>query len=297
MRRTLLVILGLLEIAFAAVLFYVVTLLPSGDEVRQPFGKVEAVARQASEGVAQLRHQVAGFRERQPLLREAAERLLVNTRPLTNAATQPLDFGMIEMIRDSLGDVARGLDAVKDYLKPETGKQIRASLKGTAEFLDTRVARGFDRLVPGIKDDAENLAKVLRQADEGLGNSVDSWPRVQANLSKAAEVLRHTQEQLNRAVVNKEQYQAAVKQSAELARTFIESLPVHAEQLEFDLAEQEASLSDLSDDLDHVRGSVGSVADGAVLVVVLVRWLLLLLGGIFLLHGIVSILGRGPSGS
>jgi chromosome segregation ATPase len=296
MRRVLRTVLGILELAVAIGLFYGITLLPDEQAVREPLGNVAAITLKAEDGVSHLRDRLAALRERQPELHSLAERLRDNTRTLADAvSTHSVDLDAIELIRDALGDVARGLDALKDQLRPETGKQVRAGLVATADFLDNRVARDLDLFVPGIKADAQRLAKVLRESEGGVAASIENWPRVQANLNKAAEVLRQTQQQLDRALDNAEEYESALKRSTALARTFADALPLYTEQLEADLTRQETSLEELRGGLEQVRGAIPGFTDGTVKLLTLGRWLLLLVGGIVFVHGLMSFFGRGDA--
>jgi len=481
MRRVVFVVLGLLEIAVAGVLFVAVVALPTDGQVREPAGKIEAVARHAEDQVDRLRDKVAGLRERQPMVRLVADQMREQTRTLTDALmSQSLDVDTIATVRDALGDVATGLDAAKEHLRPEAAKQLRAALKATGDFLETKVAKGaeevagkLDKTVEAIQGDADNLQKLLRQAApdlnaareihaglgrfeqglaqmqetlkmpglpvmrdgfqgledalgagadrveklagytypvvrfeglkpvvdqkafwpeggtiaegmrkaakgstaagkeldklskdlpkirtavdesrtviaktrEGLGlalkqqdmlepllkrvpeqaarlaeelpkfaadlsrllreagqvkevvaliregeasldQAIDGWPRVRTSLGKAAEVLRTTQRQLGVAVDNKDQYEAALKVGAMLAQAFTAALPLFTEQLEADLGQHEESLAELRTQLGEVRETIPAFADGTIRLLTLGRWLLGLVGVIFLVHGL-----------
>lgn len=294
MRRTLSVALGVLELIVAGCLFYAITLLPSEGDVRDPLGNIERVAKTATDGVGQLRERLATLRQRQPQLRQVAQQMRDNTRTVVEAINaQAVDFVSVEMIRDALGDVANGLDALRDHLRADSGKQAKESLRATADFLDTRIARDLNLLVPGIKADAEALAKVLRRAEDSLSPSLQNVPRLQANLKKASEMLRQTQAQLALALENKDEYEAALRMSTSLARAFTATLPLFTEQLETDLSQQEDALGELHGGLAQLRGALPGLTSGTARFLVLGRWLLLLVGGIFVLHGGVSILSRG----
>lgn len=481
MVRSLFVLLGLLEIGAAGVLFLGVAGLPTETQIREPAGKIEKVTQHAEEQIGRLREKVANLRERQPIVRMVAENMRQQTQTLTDAlAAQSLDIETLAAVRDALGDVASGLDAVQEHVNPQSGGQVKLALRSTADFLETKVAgaaetvaMNLDRVVKTIKEDADNLKVLLRQTipdlkaareihsslgrfEEGLaqlqetlkmpglpvmregfqgleealgagaerveklagysypviriegfkpvvdskpfwpeggtiadgmrkaakgssaaGEELDklrkdlpkiraavdesrtviartregigmalkqqdvlepllrrvpeqaaalaenlpklaedlsrllretgqvkeivvllrqgeksldqamtNWPKLRLSLARAAEILRTTQRQLTVAVDNKDQYEAALKVGAMLAQAFSNALPLFTEHLEADLEQHESSLEDLRENLAEVRLTIPTVADGTAHMVLLARWLLTLVGAIFLVHGL-----------
>ncbi len=200
MRRLVFVVLGGLEILVAGLLFYGGTHLPTDEQVREPIGKVETVARQSADQVGRLRVRVAELRERQPMVRRLAEQMREQTRNLTTLLmNQTVDITTIATLRDALGDVALGLDAVQEQFRPETGKQVRAALKATADFLETKVARAaeqaadrLDGTFAALKKDADTLQKLLRQTAPDLKAAKE----IHASLGRFEEGLAQMQQTL-----------------------------------------------------------------------------------------------------
>jgi chromosome segregation ATPase len=199
MRRTVFLLLGVLEFIVAGVLIILGYQLPSAADVGRSFQGAERVTAHAGNQVRILRRQVDGLRRLE--LQELAERLQSQTRTVTGTLrTQSIDFDTVRTMRDALGDVAKGLTSLADTLNPATVGQLGNGLGETADFLDQKVvpsaqkaADHLDEATAALRADAVRLAALLRQTPldlKAVREVHDSLGRFREGLDKMTAVLR-----------------------------------------------------------------------------------------------------------
>jgi uncharacterized phage infection (PIP) family protein YhgE len=158
MRRTVFLVLGVLEVLVAVVLFVFAWQLPGPDDVHDKVGRVERLSRETSQQVQRLRQQVAGLRRRRPQMQDLAVQLQKQTQIVTQALRdQQIDYGTVHAVSDSLGDVAQGLDGFSDALDPKGIGQLGLGLKTAADFLDEKVAASADKAATQLEKSTETL--------------------------------------------------------------------------------------------------------------------------------------------
>jgi uncharacterized phage infection (PIP) family protein YhgE len=167
MRRAWFVGLGILELAVAVVLVSFGWQLPGTADVDQTFHSVEHVTERTGRQVRLLRDQVHDLR--QPETEQAAQRLQKQMRKVTGTLrAQNIDFETVRTMRDSLGDVASGLNSLADTLDADSLGKLGDGLGSTADYLEKvapAAARAADRLdasVEALRADASTLAGLLR---------------------------------------------------------------------------------------------------------------------------------------
>jgi ABC-type transporter Mla subunit MlaD len=170
MRRAVFLILGSLEFVVAGMVIHLGCQLPGSRDVDQGFERADRVTCQAGGQVRILREQVRDLRR--PELREAAERLQKQTHTVTRTLKgQQLDFETVGTMRDALGDVADGLDALAGTLDPVAVGKLGTGLGETADFLDGKIVPGaekaadqLDASTAALRTDARRLQALLRDA-------------------------------------------------------------------------------------------------------------------------------------
>ncbi|HJT78221.1 MAG TPA: hypothetical protein VJ739_13540 [Gemmataceae bacterium] len=198
MRRLLFLVLGLLELAVAAVLVGFNAQLPSPAEVQSNFAAAEQVTAHTGRQVRLLRDQVHEWRR--PEMDDLARRLQGQMRQVTRTLrAQNLDFDTVRTMSDSLGDVADGLGSLADALDADSVRKLGDGLGTAADYLDKKVApaagQAADRLeksTDALRADAATLAGLLRDApldlkavreiQDGLARFSDGLDRVNAAL-------------------------------------------------------------------------------------------------------------------
>src|SRR5262245_59615524 len=207
MRRTLFLVLGILEFTVAIVVAYLGYRLPAGDEISQSFARAERVTHRAGKQVDLLTKQVSGLKQVQ--LTEVSQRLQAQTRAVSNVLrVQAVDFDTVCTTRDALGAVSTGLIGLAQTLDTERVSRLGAALGETADFLSERViptaAKAADHLdasTDSLRADAELLSKlmketapdfkVLKEMHASLGHFRDGLGQMTRNLElKRAETMR-----------------------------------------------------------------------------------------------------------
>lgn len=174
MRRPFLTLLGSLELLVAGILVYITWSLPRPSEVGQGFDRVEATTRSASRQVGTMRRQAAEVRR--PEINRFAGQLERQTETITSTVKkQNVDYETIVQMRDSLRDVATGLDGVSETLDPEKFNKLGDGLGATADYIDKtmvpstgKAADHIDQLAANLGKDADDLSKLLREAPPDL---------------------------------------------------------------------------------------------------------------------------------
>jgi uncharacterized phage infection (PIP) family protein YhgE len=172
MRRCVFTAMGVLEAAVALVLLGFAWYLPGPSDVHDKVDRVEKVSKQSSKQVGHLRAQVHGLRERQPVVRDLAQRMDQHTKEITgNLRDQQLDYDTVRTVSDSLGDVAAGLDGLSQALDPKGVQDTARGFGAAADYLDDNLAPGADRAAKqleksteALRADAVRLAALLREA-------------------------------------------------------------------------------------------------------------------------------------
>ena len=168
MRRVLFVGLGGLELVIAGIIVYLGLSLPRPQTVGDGFDRVETTTRKAGGQIGAMRRQVHELRR--PEMQQLAEQLQRQTESVTTSLKrQHVDFQTVATLRDSLRDVARGLDGLSEALDPNRIGQLGSGLGETAKFIDetlvpatTKSADQLDKVTADLAKDAEQLAILLR---------------------------------------------------------------------------------------------------------------------------------------
>jgi len=111
------------------------------------------------------------------------------------------------------------------------------------------------------------------------------WPELRKNLGRSAVLLRNTQGQLKHVLTHRAEYETSLQHALMLSRTISAALPLLTEQLEMEMDDQEQALSNLDDSINDVQEALPSCARSASSILQTTRLLLLLMSGIFGLHG------------
>jgi hypothetical protein len=170
MRRIVFLILGLLEIAIAAVLVLLGSELPGNDDISHGFEGAQRVTDRAGTQVQIFRRQVQDLRH--PQLQQLAVRMQSQTQLLTRTLRrQQVDFETVRNMRDALGEVASGLDSLAEAFDPKSIRRLGDGLGEAAAFLEDKVVPGanlaadhIETSTAALRKDAERLAGLLRQA-------------------------------------------------------------------------------------------------------------------------------------
>jgi ABC-type transporter Mla subunit MlaD len=235
---------------------------PEGDKIAEGMRKAAKGATAAGEELEQLTRDL-------PRLREA----LVDSRKVVTTT------------REALATALGQQEKVEELLKnaPEHAARLAEELPRLATAL-ARVLRDTARL--------KDVAGLLRQAQKTIDVAVSRWPELRKNLARSAVLLRATQKQLRYVVDHRSEYEASLRGTLTLSRTVSAALPLLTEQLEQDLHEQEQSLTNLGEGIDEVTGTLPGLAARASGLLQTTRFLLLLLAGVFALHGIHMVLSE-----
>lgn len=174
MRRLILALVGVFEVAVAIVLVSLAIQLPRDHEVRAQFGHARQVVGGTESQVRSMREQVADLRRQD--LPQRSDQLRMHTKAVADTASQrQIDFVTVEAIARSLGDVSKGLNAWAGTVDAERMKRVSHGLGEAADFLDRSVADGADKsamelekALEGVEKDSARLAALLRQATPDL---------------------------------------------------------------------------------------------------------------------------------
>ncbi len=171
MRRVIFVTVGIFEVAIAAVLGTLGCHLPSNADVERGFNGAERVTEHSGAQVRILRRQVQDLRR--PELGQLAGRMQKQTGTVTTMLRgQQVDFDTVVAMRDSLGEVADGLDSFAATLDADRVLKLGDSLGATAVFLEERVIPGAGKAA----DSLEASSKLLQADAERLAGLVNATP-------------------------------------------------------------------------------------------------------------------------
>jgi hypothetical protein len=141
MRRSIFLIVAILECAIAVVLLSLGSQLPSSTDVAAGFSSADRVTGHAEQQVKILRRQIQELRR--PELLQLAERLQSQTLNVTgNLKDQQLDFEGIDTMRLALTEIAQSLDGLAkniDTAQDVRAAELRLTLRRSAGLLRTGV--------------------------------------------------------------------------------------------------------------------------------------------------------------
>jgi methyl-accepting chemotaxis protein len=240
---------------------------PEGDEIADGM-------RKAAEGVKSAGKELDRITTELPKLRstlQESRKVADSTRQAMAAALKQRD-----QVEPLLKEIPEQASRLAEEL-PKLGTDLAKVLRDTASL--------------------KEVAESLRQAQKGIDTAVARWPELRTSLKGSATLLKATQEQLKQALANRREYESALRQTSLLAEAFASLLPDYLEQLEGQLAEQERSLGDLSQNMHDIGDTVPVYSRTATRMVQTARLLLYLLGPIFGLHGFyLAMSSRKPGG-
>ncbi len=225
-------------------------------------GQIADGMRKASKGAAAATEELQLLSKDMPKLRQALE----ESRKATRST------------RETLENALQQQDKIEALLKsvPENAARLTDQLPQLADSL-ARILRDTSRL--------KEVGKLLRQTQKAIDTALERWPELQKNLGRSSVLLRTTQTQLNHVLTHRDEYEASLQHTLVLSRTISAALPLLTEQLEMELDDQESALTNLDDSINDVRESLPGLARNASNILQTTRLLLLLMAGIFALHG------------
>ena len=185
--------------------------------------------------------------------------------------------------REALALALKQQDQVEPLLRnvPEHTAKLAEDLPKLGAAL-AQVLRDTERL--------KEVAGSLRQAQKGLDNAVAKWPELNRTLAQSAALLRALQQLLDQVLKNRQEYEAALQQTVVLADAFTEMLPWFTDNLDRQLAQQEAALGDLGQSLDEMGDALPVYAATTSRTLEAARLLLWLVAAIVFLHGAYLVL-------
>jgi len=196
---------------------------------------------------------------------------------------------LVDKTREALGTALKDQQTVEPLLKdvPEHAARLAEELPRLGADL-AKILRDTSRL--------KEVAAMLREAQKAIDTAVARWPDLRKTLARSAVLLRATQQQLNRALENRDMFEVSLEITVLLVRALTTALPALADQLDANLQEQEQSLASLEHSINEVGGSLPEVAGTATTVLSMTRLLMILIAGVFTLHGGFILLGAraGP---
>jgi uncharacterized phage infection (PIP) family protein YhgE len=196
---------------------------------------------------------------------------------------------LVDKTREALAAALKDQQTVEPLLKdvPEHAARLAEELPRLGTDL-AKILRDTSRL--------KEVAAMLREAQKAIDNAVARWPDLRKTLSRSAVLLRATQQQLNRALENRDMFEVSLELTIMLVRALTTALPALADQLDANLQEQEQSLASLENSINDVGNSLPEVQSTATTVLSMTRLLMVLIGGVFALHGAFVLAGAraGP---
>jgi len=151
--------------------------------------------------------------------------------------------------REALGLALAQQDKLEPLLKdaPQHAAKLAEDLPKIGQDL-ARVLRDTQQM--------KKVAAALRQAHQGIENTVTRWPELRKALANSAVLLRTTRDQLDSALQHRHDYESAMKQSVVLAESVAATLPLVTEQVDCRLDEEEHALRELGQSLDDVQAAL-----------------------------------------
>jgi uncharacterized phage infection (PIP) family protein YhgE len=199
MRRTVFVLLGLLELILAFVLTNLGFQLPATEEVERSFQSAERVTGRTGTQVRLLYEHVQGLRRME--IQQLATRLQKETRAVTMMVRgQSVDFDTVRTMSDALGEVAGGLNNLADTLDTTAVGKLSTGLGEAADFLEQKAvpsarqaADQIEDSTASLREDAKHLSVLLKEAPPDLKSVrevYDSLARFRGGLDKMNGLLK-----------------------------------------------------------------------------------------------------------
>jgi len=196
---------------------------------------------------------------------------------------------IVEKTREALDHALKQQEKVEPLLKdiPEHAARLAEELPQLGTDL-AKILRDTKRL--------REVAAMLRETQKSIDTAVSQWPEMRKNLGRSADLLRAMQAQVRHALEHRSEYEASLEQTLILIRTFATVLPLLTEELESELQDQENSLANLGTSIDEVSAALPACEQTASRILTMSRLLMILVAGIFGLHGGYLCLGSrlGP---
>jgi hypothetical protein len=185
---------------------------------------------------------------------------------------------VIGRTRDALGTRLKQQELLEPILRhaPEHAARLASELPQVGQSL-SRVLRGAGPL--------REVAKSLRQTQQGLATATAHWPELRLALRQGSRLLEAAGGQFDQVLAQQEQYELALRRSTELAESLAETAPAVAGQMLARLDEQDRALADLQRQLDEAGASVPAYSRSAADVLTASRLLAWLLAVAVGLHG------------
>jgi septation ring formation regulator EzrA len=179
MRNAIFLTLGFLEITVAIILVGFGCQLPGPAEVDKGFKRADAVIDHAGSQVRMMREQVHDLRR--PEVQELTSQLRTQTKIVTGMLKeQKIDFDQVQIISNSLGDAAAGLEGISETLDADALGKLGKGLGTTASYLDEklaptagRTADHLDKVTAILKADAKKLSLLLKESASDPPPAID----------------------------------------------------------------------------------------------------------------------------
>ncbi len=196
---------------------------------------------------------------------------------------------LVDKTREALATALQQQETIEALLKdvPEHAARLAEELPKLGNDL-AKILRDTSRL--------KEVAALLREAQRGIEAAVERWPDLRKTFARSADLLRATRKQLTHALENRDAFEVSLETTIILIRAITAALPVMAEQLEANLQEQELALGNLEHSINEVNATLPEVANTAASVLNMTRLLMVLVAGVFALHGAFVVLSAraGP---
>ncbi len=138
------------------------------------------------------------------------------------------------------------------------------------------------------------VSKHLRQAGEGTIVAKRRFQEMRVGLVHFAGLLHRLEASL-RQVRRENAFKSSLEQTLAALAAFVDALPVLTDSLESELEEQDRSIGRLQGSVDRLSETLPESGRAAARLVQMTRILMLLMGGLFILHGVYLILASvGP---
>jgi chromosome segregation ATPase len=230
----------------------------------------EAIAkglRQAAGGIQAASKEMDGLARELPQVRSALE----ESRKIVGKTREALALTLKQ--QDQLAPLLKEMPLKTAQL----AEQLPALGKDVAQLL-----RGTDKL--------QEVARALRQAQQGMKTARERWPEPQKALTRSANLLRSTRGHLQTILDNPQQYEAARQQAVLLGEALVVMVPLITEQLNGQLQDQDQALDELGQSIDEVSDLLpvyGTTLSRLLRIGRLLAWLV---AGITGLHGVYLML-------
>jgi uncharacterized phage infection (PIP) family protein YhgE len=228
---------------------------PDGEQIAEGM-------RKAAKGASAAKKEMTRMREDLPRVKESLD----DSRKV------------IDKTREALAQALKQQEIVEPLLKdvPEHAARLAEELPKLGTDL-AKMLRDTHRL--------KDIAAMLRVTQKRFDATLEKWPEIRTNLGRSAELLRAMQAQMKNAVDHRSEYESSLEQTLIVIRTFASVLPLLTEELESELQEQERSLDNLGTSIDDLGAALPACEQTATRILTMIKLLMVLVAGIFGLHG------------